>query len=164
MNTLQQLYGALDGPPVDPVFITPLQDSGLATSYPFDCKLVGSSLTVKYGTINGLAPDNINSTFFTGGVSNFYVLLTVTSSNAQIVSSTLSISAVPAPVMPVQIGQPPTSFVTPIAVCTNGRMFRAIGQGSLVATPYEVYRLAKSMPTPDALPFDSYYSWRLGLA
>lgn len=164
MNTLQQLYGALDGPPADPVFITPLQDVGVVASYPFDCKLVGSSLTVRYGTINGLAPDNINSTFATGGAPNFYVLLSVVTSNAQVVSSTIVVSATPAGVMPVQIGQPPATFSTPIAVCSSSKLFRAIGNGSLVATPYEVYRLAKSTPTPDALPFDSYYSWRLGLA
>lgn len=164
MSTLQQLYGALDGPPPDPVFITQSQDSGIGTSYPFDCKLSGSSLTVKYGTLNGLAPDNINSTFITGGSSNFYVLLNVTTSNAQVVNSSIIVSGTPANVMPVQLGQPPATFSTPLAVCTSGKIFRAIGPGSLVATPYEVYRLAKSMPTPDALPFDSYYSWRLGLA
>lgn len=166
MSTSQQLYGAIDGPPPDPILITPVMDSGdgSAQEYPFDCTLDGNDLTVRYGTINSLEPYNINSTFNTGGATNFYVLLSVTASNAQITLAGLSISASPASVIPVTLGQPPTTFEVPIAICVSGTMFRAIGPGSLVATPYEVYRLAKAMVTPDALPFDSYYSWRLGLA
>jgi hypothetical protein len=165
VSTSSQLYGALDGPPPDPILITPIQDTGGTTqSYPFDCTLSGSDLTVQYGTINSLEPYNINTTFNTGGASNFYVLLSMTTSNAQITLAGISISASPATIIPVTLGQPPVSFQVPIAVCSSGTIFRAIGPGSLVATPYEVYRLVKAMATPDALPFDSYYSWRLGLA
>lgn len=133
-------------------------------SYPFDCTKNGSDVTVQYGTINSLAPYNINSTLNTGGSNNFYVLLSVTASNAQISLAGISISLNPANAISVTLGQPPTTFEVPIAICVSGTMFRTIGPGSLVATPYEVYRLAKAMVTPDALPFDSYYSWRLGLA
>lgn len=163
MSTLQQIYGTLDGPPLPPVFIETPEDGGTVVFYPFDCTVTGSSMKVRYGTINGLAPSNINSTFIISTSGTYYVLLSVTTSNAQVVSSSISVSASPASVMPVNLGQPPSTFDIPIALLNNGKPFRAIGPGSLVATPYEVYRLVKSMTSPDSLPYDSYYSWRLGL-
>ena len=134
-------------------------------SYPFDV-LVQSSTTYKLraGTINGYTPSNMGNTFTMAGSGTEYCILTVTVTNGVITGAVISnTSSVPA-AMPVNQGQPPTSFVVLLAVLVNGSPFRTIAQGSVGAKGYEVYRLAKSMPTPDALPYDSYYSWLLSAA
>lgn len=141
-----------------------VQPSGGTTSnYPFTPSISGTSLTLTTGTVNGLVPTNIGSTLTIVGTGTEYLQLSISAANAQITSSSFSVSSTAPSVIPVIQGQPPTSFDFCTHVIVNGTAFRVIGNGSLVFTPYEAWRFAKAMPTPDSMPYDSYYSWRAGL-
>ena len=132
--------------------------------YPFTCKITGTNLKVTAGTVNSLLPNNITSTFVIPSTGTRYVNLTVYASNAEITNVSITVDSSPPSAISVSLGQPPTTFYINIAVIVDGVAYRTIGGGSLTATSYEVYRLAKTMTSPDSIPYDSYYSWRLGLA
>jgi hypothetical protein len=149
------------GPPTAILDIEPAATAPI--KYPFTPTISGTSLTLTTGTVNGLVPTNITSTLTIIGTGTEYLQLSVSATNAQITSSSFSVSAVAPSPIPVIQGQPPTSFDFCTHVIVNGTAFRVIGNGSLVFTPYEAWRFAKAMPTPDSMPYDSYYSWRAGL-
>ena len=133
--------------------------------YPFEVSKIGAtSLRIRSGTINGLVPTGIAGTFTMVGSGTEYVIMTVSATNAAITGATIAVGTTPPVVIPTTLGQPPTSFEVLLATVVNGKPVRTIGDGSLTATPVEVWRFAKAMPTPDAMPYDSYYSWRIGIA
>ena len=144
-------------------FVTP-QGGGNVTVYPFTCRISGTNLTLTPGTVNSLLPSNMTSTFVIPSTGTRYVNLVVYASNAEITNVSISVDYSPPPAVSVSLGQPPTTFYINIAVIIDKTAYRTIGGGSLTATSYEVYRLAKSLTSPDSIPYDSYYSWRLGLA
>lgn len=133
------------------------------TAAPFTASVSGTSLTVTSGTVNGLVPTNINSTFIITGTGTEYLYLTVSTANAKVTSSSFAVGAIAPSAIDVIQGQPPSSFDICIYVIVNGILFRTIGNGSLVCTPYEAWRFAKAMTSPDSMPYDSYYSWRVSL-
>lgn len=133
------------------------------TAAPFTVSISGTSLTVSSGTVNGLVPTNINSTFIITGTGTEYFYLTVSTANAKVTSSSFAAGAIAPSAIDVIQGQPPSSFDICIYVIVNGVPFRTIGNGSLVCTPYEAWRFAKAMTSPDSMPYDSYYSWRVSL-
>lgn len=149
------------GPPTAVLDIEPAAPA--PTNYPFTPTISGTSLTLTTGTVNGLVPTNITSTLTIVGTGTEYLQLSVSSANAQITSSSFSVSATAPSPIPVIQGQPPTSFDFCTHVIVNGVAFRVIGNGSLIFTPYEAWRFAKAMTSPDSMPYDSYYSWRVSL-
>ena len=134
-----------------------------ATGQPFDAIVSGTSLKIRYGTINMLAPSNIGSTFTIPGSGTRYLVLTVTASNGAVVSSVLSIETSPPAVLGNQIGYPQSTFAILLSVIVNLTPFRVIGPGSLQALSKEVFRVQKVMLTPDLLPYDSYYTWDISV-
>lgn len=152
-----------DSASVDPVVLETQSSAGTTSSAPFTATVAGLNLTLTTGTLNGLIPTNVGSTFVVSSSGTQYLLLTVTTTNAKVVSSSFSISSSPASVIDVVQGQPPATFDICIYVIVNAVPFRVIGNGSLVCTPYEAWRFAKAMTSPDAMPYDSYYSWRVSL-
>ena len=149
---------------VTPTVSVNLDSGEPQTVFPFTIRVSGSNATVTYGTINGLVPSNITSTFSIPGPSAYYMIMSVSTTNTQVSLATLYLSASPPSVLAVNLGQPPVSFDVCLGIISSGVAYRTIGSGSLIATSYEVYRLVKAMPTPDSLPYDSYYSWRIGTA
>jgi len=148
------------GSPTADLNLNPVSQQAAA---PFTVSISGTSLTVSSGTVNGLVPTNINSTFIITGTGTEYFYLTVGASNAKVVSSSLAAGAIAPPAIDVIQGQPPLVFYICIYVIVNGVPFRTIGNGSLICTPYEAWRFAKAMTSPDSMPYDSYYSWRVSL-
>jgi len=162
VSTLSQLYGALDGPPPDPILITPIQDTGGTTVvYPFQPTITGTDMTVQPGTLNGMQPSNIGSTFFIPSTGTYYLVLTASAVNGVIATSSLSVSNSAPAAIGVTIGYPVNTFAYPLYVLVNQTPFRLIGTGSLQAVSTEAFRVQKSMPSPDLLPYDSYYTWTL---
>lgn len=130
-----------------------------ALSYPFTSSISGTNLTVKYGTLNGAAPTNIGSTFTVPSTGTRYLVLTATASSGDIVSSSLSVDTSPPSIAANNIGFPVNTFKVLLYVIVDKKLFRVIGNGSLQALSKEVFRVQKSMTTPDMLPYDSYYNW-----
>ena len=151
---------AFSGKPTSSIVLVPGDEGTIA---PFTASVSGTSLTITSGTVNGLVPTNINSTFIITGTGTEYLYLTVSTANAKVISSSLAAGAIAPSAIDVIQGQPPSSFDICIYVIVNGVPFRTIGNGSLVCTPYEAWRFAKAMTSPDSMPYDSYYSWRVSL-
>ena len=159
------------GPDISsPAFVPPFSllappggGGGGAGVFPFDVTKTNSThFTVRTGTVNGLVPSNIATTFVMAGSGTEYVVLKVTTTDAEVTAAEIMAPTptTPPPAMPVGSGQPPSIFYVLLAVLVDGTPFRTFGNGSVTAVAYEVYRLQKAMLTPDALPYDSYYSWR----
>lgn len=152
-----------DSASVDPVVLESPSSVPIGSVAPFTATVNGLNLTLTTGTLNGLVPTNVGSTFVISSSGTQYLLLTVSTSNAKVTSSSFSISATPASAIDVIQGQPPSTFDICIYVIVNTVPYRVIGNGSLFCTPYEAWRFAKAMTSPDAMPYDSYYSWRVSL-
>lgn len=135
----------------------------VGSTAPFTATINGLNLTLTTGTVNGIIPSNVGNTFVVSSTGTQYLLITVNTANAKVTSSSVSISSSPASAIDVIQGQPPSSFDICIYVVVNAVPYRVIGNGSLVCTPYEAWRFAKAMTSPDSMPYDSYYSWRVSL-
>ena len=136
---------------------------GTVTTYPFDITINtgAGTCTFVYGTINGVAPTNINSTLTIATSGTRYVYLLCSATNGVFTSSTINISGTqPAPIG-TSLGYPPNSFIVPIHVVVNGTAFRVINRTSLQALSKEAFRVQKLLTTPDMLPYDSYYTWSI---
>jgi len=136
---------------------------GLSGSYPFDITINtgAGTCTFIYGTINGVAPTNISSALAISTSGTAYVYLQCSATNGVFTSSTIATSlTAPSPISN-NIGYPPNSFVVPIHVVVNGVPFRIINKTSLQAISKEVFRIQKTITTPDMLPYDSYYTWSI---
>lgn len=142
--------------------VTP-QGGGAATTYPFTCKISGTTLRLTPGTVNSLVPSNMTSSFIISTSGTFYVMLDCNAVNAAITAAAIAVYSIPPVAIPSLIAQPPTTFSVCLAVIVNGVAYRSIGNGSVSANAYEVARFAKPMPSPDAMPYDSYFSWRIGV-
>lgn len=137
---------------------------GPAATYPFDVTLTGSgtlTASVKAGTINGLIPSNFLSTFSIGALATGYLVLSVTTSGGQVTGALLSLPSTPPVGIPVNMGQPPTTFDYLLGAVVNGVWFRVIGLGSLAAASVEAFRVSKVAPAPGTLPYDIYYTWNI---
>lgn len=135
------------------------QSGNPALSYPFAIRIAGTSATFIPGTLNGLLPTNIGSTFTVSGTGTEYAVLNCLASSGVISSSSLAITSTPPPVIGTLNGYPPNAFIILIHVIVSGIPFRMIGPSSLQALPIEVFRVQKTMTTPDQLPYDPYYTW-----
>lgn len=127
--------------------------------YPFQPVISGTSATITYGTLNGAAPTNISSTFTVPTTGTRYLVLTASSSSGSVTSSLLSMATTPPTAVAATYGFPPATYPILLYVIVNQALFRVIGPGSLYALPKEAFRIQKSMPTPDLLPYDTYYNW-----
>jgi len=134
---------------------------GSSTVYPFQPVISGTNLDIQPGTLNGMQPTNIGTTQFLPSTGTYYLILSASAVNGVIASSTLSVSGSPPAAISVSIGYPVNTFDYPLYVFVNQVPFRLIGTGSLQAVSTEAFRIQKSMPSPDLLPYDSYYTWTL---
>jgi hypothetical protein len=128
---------------------------------PFDVEIVGTSATVIPGTINGLLATNYDSVFTITNPGVYFVTLSVTATDGQLGSSTISFAASAPAAVPVVQGQPPTTFDYLLGIVVDGVWFRVIGQGSLAAAGSEVFRVSKTSPAPGTLPYDIWYTWNI---
>jgi hypothetical protein len=139
--------------------------SGSAVVYPFDVISAGtSSFTVQPGTMSGLLPSNYANTFTLTPSTTYYLVLNCTASSGQIASAALNFAASAPAAIPVNMGQPPTSFSFLVGILiTNGAgggtWFRCIAPGSLFAIGALQYQTNKASPSPGTLPFDNWYTW-----
>ena len=139
-------------------------DTSSSSAPPFDLSSIdATTISLSTGTVNNIIPTNVNTPLTITGVGTEYVSLNVSATNAKVVSSSFSITTSSPAAIGVVQGQPPTSFSVCTHVLVNGSSSRVIGNSSLVFTPYEAWRLAKVMTSPDSMPYDSYYSWRASL-
>lgn len=139
--------------------VTTVTPTPVSTVLPFQPVITGTSATITYGTLNGVAPTNIGSTFTVPTTGTRYLVLTLLASSGSITSSYLSVNSTPPTMVAASYGFPPASYDILLYVIVNQGLFRMIGQGSVFALPKEAFRIQKSMPTPDLLPYDSYYNW-----
>lgn len=136
-----------------------------AAVYPFDVISAGtSSFTVQPGTMSGLLPSNYASTFTLTPSTTYYLQLDCTASSGQIASAALNFASSAPAAIPVNMGQPPTSFSFLVGILiTNGAgggtWFRCIAPGSLFAIGALQYQTNKASPAPGTLPFDNWYTW-----
>lgn len=128
---------------------------------PFTVTMAGTTVSVANGTLNGLIPTNISSTFSAVAGATRYLVLNVTATDGVITGSTLSLDSSAPAAYGTRLGFPPNTFSIPLYVIISLVPYRLIGQGSLNATSVEAFRVQKVMTTPDMLPYDSYYTWQL---
>lgn len=136
---------------------------GTTGPFPFDVSFTGGPdpkiAAVRIGTINGLIPTNFSDTYSLAASGVYYLVLTVTATDGQIASATLSMPSSPPAGIPTVQGQPPTSFEYLLGVVVDLVWYRTIGNGSLAAASSEVFRVSKTSPAPGTLPYDIYYTW-----
>ena len=138
-------------------------ESSALQSAPFDITIDSGSgyCTFTYGTVNGVAPTNINSTLSVSLSGTQYVYLACSSVDGVFNSSTIYTGGSAPSLIGTSIGYPPNSFSILIHVVVNGTAFRVIGRSSLQALSKEAFRTQKIITTPDMLPYDSYYTWSI---
>lgn len=131
--------------------------------YPFDISFSGGpdpkDATVRPGTINGILASNFTDTYSLSASGVYYLVLSVTATDGEIVSALLSMPTSPPAGVPTLQGQPPTSFDYLLGVVVDLVWYRVIGNGSLTAEGDEVFRVSKVAPAPGTLPYDIYYNW-----
>jgi hypothetical protein len=138
---------------------------GGAAVYPFDVISAGtSSFTVQPGTMSGLLPSNYGSTFTPTPSTTYYLELNCTASSGQIATVALNFASSAPSAIPVNMGQPPTSFSFLLGILVTdgtggGTWFRCIAPGSLFAIGALQYQTNKASPAPGTLPFDNWYTW-----
>lgn len=138
---------------------------GPSGPYPFDVELTGSgsplTASILPGTLNGLIPTNIFSTYPLAVPGTYYLVLAATAATGEIASCSLSMPTSPPVGIPTVMGEPPLSFDYLLGVVIDGVWFRTIGNGSLSAAGQEVFRISKASPAPGTLPYDIYYTWNI---
>ncbi len=151
-------------PPVPPMF-PPLGGLGASPSVPpfrVQVDATTGDLTIAYGTLNGLIPTNIGSPFNAPAGVTRYFNLNGTASSGVMTSCTVSLDAAAPAAIGTSLGFPPNTFSFPLYVIVDRVPFRVVANTSFQAVVFEAFRVQKVMTTPDMLPYDSYYSWRLG--
>ncbi len=139
------------------------------TLYPFDVTLEDGSpgtkdATIRPGTINSLLPSGLDTPTTLTIATVYYLILSVTTTDGAITAASIAFNTTPPDALPVQEGFPPASFDYLIGTVIEGVWYRTIGNGSLVATGSEVFRISKTSPAPGTLPYDIYYTWLLSAA
>lgn len=146
---------------------TPTSTTAATGPFPFDVEFSAGSdvdhttATVRPGTINGLVPTNILTTPDLAIATPYYLVLSATVSDGAVTSCSLSFDTSTPSGMPTAQGVPPLSFTYLLGMIIGGEWFRTIGNGSLFAQSYEVFRTSKTSPDPGTLPYDIWYSWAL---
>ena len=156
------LPGGRDNYPSPPPMLGDPVSGGSGTGpFPFDVTIAGSDLTVRSGTLNGLVPTNIGTTFTIPAGVTRYLVLTGTASDGVLASCALSLDSAAPATVGTSLGFPPNTFPVLLYVIVDRVAFRVIGNTSLIASVFEAFRVQKTMTTPDQLPYDSYYTWKL---
>lgn len=144
---------------------TKTSGGGGSSPLPFDVDLSGSGASVTAfffpGTINGLLPTNYTDTFTLDDSLVYFATLSVTASDGEIASCTLSFPTSAPAGIPTVLGQPPTTFDYLLGIVALGVWYRTIGDGSLTAVGQEMFRIDKASPAPGTLPYEIYYSWAI---
>lgn len=142
---------------------SPLSAPGGGGSTPgaYDVDITGTSAVVLPGTINGLLASNYATVFTITNPGIYFVTLSVTATDGQLGSATLSFAATPPAAIPVVMGAPPTAFDFLLGIVVDGVWFRVIGPGGLSAAGAESFRVSKTSPAPGTLPYDIWYTWNV---
>lgn len=120
---------------------------------------LGYRLDVHPGTINGLLPTNYNLSHTTASTSDVvYLVLNCTVANAAVSAATLAFAAGPADPVGSKLAAPPGAFAWTLGLLIAGKWYKLVA-GSLMATPQELFRVAKPSFSPGELPYDAYYTW-----
>ena len=131
------------------------------TAFDVDVTASGSGyrLDVHPGTVNGLLPTNYNLTHTTASTAEVvYLVLNCTVVNGAISSATLAFETAPADPVGSQVAAPPGAFAWTLGLLIAGKWYKLVA-GSLMATPQELFRVAKPSFSPGELPYDAYYTW-----
>ncbi len=119
----------------------------------------GYRLDVHPGTVNGLLPTNYNLSHTTASTSDVvYLVLNCTVANGAVSAATLAFAADPADPVGSQLAAPPGAFAWTLGLLIAGKWYKLVA-GSLMATPQELFRVAKLSFSPGELPYDAYYTW-----
>lgn len=137
--------------------------------YPFDVEFSAGSdadhrtAFVRPGTLNGLVPTDMLDTYDLDINNTYYLVLSGVAMDGEISSCTLEMEASAPGPMPVLLGEPPTSFDYVLGLIIGDGVdltwYRTIGNGSLIFSGSEVFRVPKATPTPGTLPYDLYWTW-----
>lgn len=144
---------------------------GVATGpFPFDVSFgpgsdgSHSAATIRPGTVNGLVPANILVIADLENSTDYYLVISATVAAGEITGCTIAFTTTaPGAIVPT-LGEPPLTWDYVVGMVIDATWFRTIGNGSLFATPEEVFRVSKVAPAPGTLPYDIYYTWSIDSA
>jgi hypothetical protein len=119
--------------------------------------------TVRPGTVNGLLPTN---TFSGANLRSFsvsantlqYVSVTAQGNGSQLTSCQLSVSGSAQSPQTAALYSMPTQVSFLIGVIYNSSVYQVVKTNISVAGN-ELYRVAKTSPSPGEVAFDVYYAW-----
>lgn len=126
----------------------------------FDGTLSGTDLTFNPGTINGMLPSNMFSTFTVGASGTYYAYIEATASSGAVTAASIYVGTTAPSAIAVQKNTPPNSFDAFILAVVDGVLYQG-HRGLFSYAVKESYRTDKSSPTPGLLPYESYYTWVL---
>ena len=129
-------------------------------SFEVKLKKNGSGYTAQIapGTINGILPSNIFSTFSVSSTTTYFIAR-ATTNGKQVVSAVIIVSSSP-PQNQTPVPQAlPASFDKLFAISMEGNVFRTIPSGSITVAPQPLFTADRDSWTPGKPMTETWYSW-----
>ena len=133
---------------------------------PFDVLVTrqspGFRLDVLPGTVGGILPSNYALTYTTATeAESVFLVATAAATNGVVSSVSLDFRSTVADPIGNSLSVPPSPFSVTLGVLVAGKWYR-LTAGSITAIPVEVFRVAKQSFALGEIPYEAYYTWKLG--
>lgn len=138
---------------------------GANLSYPFGFYFGGTPSAPWFGlypgTINGLIPGNITTTFGLPSTTTYtkYCVFDCDTDGYQVTNVDIAVEDSPPPPPTPTKGVASATFKILNHVIINGNAYRTMGPSCLIAVPQEILRTDKPTVSYGETPFDAWYAW-----
>jgi hypothetical protein len=134
--------------------------STINVTYPFQYYASGSGFGLTAGTINGILPDNIGTTFGMSPNTEYFVNLECETDGKTVQTATIvADNSPPSPCVATPEIAPLSFALNLLYISENGNTYRTIGASPIAAITQEVIREAKTGVSYGELPYTSWYTW-----
>jgi hypothetical protein len=138
-----------------------------ATPSPFDVTLVADSTganytaTIRPGTVNGILPSNMFSSFSISASATTYFKAVATTDGKQVTSVSI-VANDQAPAVQVPVPQAlPAGFQVLFAVAKAGNVFRTLASGNIAAAAEFLFTANAANWSPGKPMTENWYHWRV---
>lgn len=133
---------------------------GITITYPFQYYTSGTGFGLTAGTINGILPSNMATTFGLTLDTEAFVNLSCTSDGKTIQSAEITKDASPPSPITATPETAPTSFkLNMYYIDASGSVFRTLGTSSIAATTQEAIRETLTGVAFGEMPYRPWYTW-----